>query len=294
MKKVVLGLIFFSLLVAPSLSFAGVCYRGDCIVGSFDQTPISYSVRGQGEVTLVFIHGWSCDARYWSAQVPYFAPRYQVVTVDLAGHGHSGSSRAHYTMGAFGEDVKAVVDDLGARRVILIGHSMGGTVAAQAAVLLKERVIGIIGVDTLQNVEPEVTQEKADEMYKPFTVDFRPAAEGFVRGMFPEGADPKLVDWVAADMSSAPPEVATSAMRDLFGGFVAGSNAGLFEQISAPVVCVNARQWPTDEEANRRHMKSFAVTYLDGVGHFLMMEKPEEFNPALEAAVARIVGQGGK
>jgi len=53
--------------------------------------------------------------------------------LDLAGHGHSGTSRPQYAMSSFGEDVRAVVEATGSRRVILIGHPMGGSVIAEAA-----------------------------------------------------------------------------------------------------------------------------------------------------------------
>jgi len=94
---------------------------------SKDGTPISYEIYGNGEPILVFIHGWNCDARYWRAQVPYFSKAHRVITLDLAGHGHSGMNRSTYTMKAFGEDVQAVMEATGSGRVILIGHSMGGS-----------------------------------------------------------------------------------------------------------------------------------------------------------------------
>ncbi len=77
------------------------------------------------------MHGWSCDARYWRSQVPAFSRNHRVIVPDLAGHGHSGTSRTKYTMNAFGEDVQAVIQAAGSRRVILIGHSMGGSVIAE-------------------------------------------------------------------------------------------------------------------------------------------------------------------
>ena len=76
---------------------------------SKDGTPLAYEVFGAGGPTLVFVHGWSCDSRYWRAQVPVFSKNYRVVTMDLAGHGNSGMSRTKYPMTAFGQDVKAVV-----------------------------------------------------------------------------------------------------------------------------------------------------------------------------------------
>jgi pimeloyl-ACP methyl ester carboxylesterase len=131
---------------------------------SKDSTPISYEVYGAGEPTLVFVHGWSCDARYWKEQVPYFSRNYRVVTLDLAGHGHSGTARMHYTMKAFGEDVQAVTEATGGIKVILIGHSMGGSVIAEAARLMPGRVIGLIGIDTLENIEYPMTREALKKM----------------------------------------------------------------------------------------------------------------------------------
>jgi len=77
-----------------------------------------HEVRGEGEPALVFIHGWCCDRTYWEAQLPYFAQKYKVVTIDLAGHGESGLDRKAWTMKAFGEDVAAVVEKLGFYKTI--------------------------------------------------------------------------------------------------------------------------------------------------------------------------------
>ena len=137
------------------------------VVKSADGVPISYEVYGSGEPTLVFVHGWNCDARYWREQIPFFSKKHRVVVLDLAGHGHSGLSRTKYTMAAFGEDVKAAAETAGAGRVILIGHSMGGSVIAEAARLMPARVIGLIGVDTLENVEYPLTQEEFLKMTAP-------------------------------------------------------------------------------------------------------------------------------
>jgi pimeloyl-ACP methyl ester carboxylesterase len=278
--------ICFFVLASPV--FAAACYKGACVADSEDKTPISYSVYGKGEVTLVFIHGWSCDSRYWREQTPVFSRKYQVVTIDLAGHGNSGSMRHDYTRQAFARDVKAVIDAIGARRVILIGHSMGGTIAAGAAVLMPDRVIGIIPVDTIQNVEPTMTRAQIDEMFGPFSVDFRSAAVAFAKSMFVDGADPKLVDWVAADMSSAPPQVGMSIFDDMFNDYLRGGEAKLLEEVKVPVRCINARLWPTDEAANRRHIQSYSVVYMEDVGHFLMLEKPKEFNKLLDEAIRNI------
>lgn len=95
------------------------------VVFSKDGTPISYEVCGAGKPTLVFVYGWSCDALYWRAQVPYFSKNHRVVTLDIAGHSHSGMTRTRHTMSAFGEDVQAITDATNSQKVILIGNSVG-------------------------------------------------------------------------------------------------------------------------------------------------------------------------
>jgi pimeloyl-ACP methyl ester carboxylesterase len=261
---------------------------------SDDGTQVSYEVYGKGDPALVFVHGWSCDARYWRAQVPYFEKKYKVVTVDLAGHGHSGSGRGRYTMKAFGEDVAAVVKATDARKVILIGHSMGGIVIAEAARVMPDLVLGLIGVDTLQNIEYPLTREELENMTAPLKQDFQAGCRAFVQSMMLPAKDPRLSEWIVADMSAARPDTALSAMNEMMALYISGDAARLFDSVRLPVVCVNADLWPENPEANRRHMLSYETITIKGADHFLMMNRPGEFNPALEKAVKKIAGMGKK
>lgn len=259
------------------------------VVKSADGVPISYEVYGSGEPTLVFVHGWNCDARYWREQIPFFSKKHRVVVLDLAGHGHSGLSRTKYTMAAFGEDVKAAAETAGAGRVILIGHSMGGSVIAEAARLMPARVIGLIGVDTLENVEYPLTQEEFVKMTAPLREDFQAGSRGFVGQMLSTNTDAQLREWILSDMSAASPAVAMSAMDEMMGQFISGEAAKVFEQVRVPVMSVNGSLWPINYEANRRHMLSYDAIVLTNADHFLMMNRPAEFNAALEEAVERLL-----
>ena len=71
--------------------------------------------------------------------------------------------------------------------------------------------------------------------------------------------------------------------------YITGEAARIFEKIHSPVMTVNGDLWPINYEANRRHMFSFDAIVLKGADHFLMMNRPEEFNPALEKAIQRIL-----
>lgn len=89
---------------------------------SADQVAIQYETAGRGEPALVFVHCWTCNRGNWSRQAEYFAKHHQVVRLDLAGHGASGRERKDYAITAFAADVVTVVEKLGLKKVVLIGH----------------------------------------------------------------------------------------------------------------------------------------------------------------------------
>ncbi len=281
-------------LALSALAPAGAGAQWPRITLSADGVPISYEVHGDGEPTLVFVHGWSCDARYWGAQVPYFSMRNRVITLDLAGHGHSGLGRSRYTMESFGEDVAAVVEAAGAERAILIGHSMGGSVIACAARVLPGRVSGLIGVDTLENVGYVMTPEEREAMLAPFRENFPAETARFAGEMLSPAVERSLREWIASDMASAPPWVAVSAMEEMTSQYVTGEAARVFAEVRLPVVSVNADKWPVDFKANREHMLSYEAIVIADADHFLMMTRPEEFNEALERAIGMILWEAGK
>lgn len=264
------------------------------MVESADGTPISYEVHGAGNPTLVFVHGWSCDARYWRAQVPYFSDNHQVITIDLGGHGHSGLGRETYTMEAFGQDIHAVVQAAGSEQVILIGHSMGGPVSVAASRLMPDKVVGIVGVDTFQDVTRELTEEEFEAWMAPLKTDFREGAGQFVPQMFIDATDAALRDWVVADMSAAPPNVAVSAMEQMLLDVLSGEAVAVFEGMEVPIMAINSDLWPTNIEGNRQHMHSFEAMILEGTDHFLHMVEPDAFNRKLKLAIRKVAKSGGQ
>jgi pimeloyl-ACP methyl ester carboxylesterase len=260
-------------------------------VQSFDGETITYNVYGSGDVTLVFVHGWSCDSRYWREQVPIFAREYRVVTMDLAGHGNSSMGRKIYSVESFGQDVKAVIEAVNAKKVIVIGHSFGGEIVATAASMEQKKVIGIIGVDTLQNVEEWYSREEASKLIgiDGFKKDFKASVKTFVEQMMGKGIDPELKKWIIDDMSSAPPDIAISALEEYTGTIADKKMISVFKEVKTPVRCINADLWPTKPEANRKYMQSFDVSIMKGAGHFLMLERPDEFNKLLNRSIKEII-----
>lgn len=255
-------------------------------VASPDGVRIAYSVAGSGDVTVVLVHGWSCDRSYWDHQVEALAQRYRVVRVDLAGHGESGLGRQSYTTRAFAKDVAAVVDAVGPARVVLVGHSMGGPVCVETARILPDRVVGVIGIDTLQRPTFGLTADQIRGVVAPFHADFPGQTDTFVRSMFTADADSVLVARIASDMAAAPPAVAISALSE----HLAHDLAPALAELDLPIRCLNADKWPTDVQAWADYAGGFEVEIMPGVGHFLMIEKPDEFNRRLIAIIDNLAG----
>ncbi|HZN00030.1 MAG TPA: alpha/beta hydrolase, partial [Pyrinomonadaceae bacterium] len=108
--RMFLGILLFLSLIAP--------FPQSDRVNASDGVPIHYTVQGKGEPALVFIHCWSCDGNLWENQVPEFAKKHRVVTIDLPGHGQSGQGRKTWSIESYGDDVKTVVTKLDLKRVV--------------------------------------------------------------------------------------------------------------------------------------------------------------------------------
>ena len=250
----------------------------DATIASSDGVPIRYHSEGRGEPALVFIHGWACDRSHWTEQVERFGAERQVITLDLAGHGESGRDRKSWTIESLGEDVRAVVIALDVRRVVLIGHSLGGAVALEAASRMPERVVAVIGIDTFHNVDRRVNPSMARTLVERWENDFPGTAKQFVDAMLPTTGDPAIRQRLEDEFAGAPPEIALALLR-------AGTEydqAAAFERVHAPIRAINTTL-PSDEAAGRKHSADFAIVDLSTLklGHFPMLTAPQLFDQKL-------------
>lgn len=100
---------------------------------------------------LLALHGWLDNAGSFDALAPLLAERWQVVALDLRGHGRS----AHIAAGAwyhyldYFDELRAVLDHFGWARADLLGHSLGGTLASVFAALYPERVGDLLLIEAL-------------------------------------------------------------------------------------------------------------------------------------------------
>ena len=242
---------------------------------------IHYVTAGQGNRTIVFIHGWSCNLGFWREQISILADKARLILIDLPGHGQSDQPRANYTMDFFAEAVLAVLRDAKVDKATFIGHSMGGAVIARVHHHAPEKIAALVSVDGLL-CRLSGTPEEGRALVGGFaSPHYREHAAGFISTFFPIPGSDKLRDRVAAEMLATPQHV-------MLGGMLAMLSPDqpdwILQKVNAPVIVINIRSaWWSDAYENYVRSLTPQSDYVtvDGVGHFLMLEKPAEFNAIL-------------
>lgn len=267
----------------PGMPEAGVT-DGEAV--SADGARISYEVRGTGDPALVLVHGWANTREIWGIHPETLSRTQRVVALDLAGHGQSGAERRDWTMDAFGEDVVAVVDQLGLDGVVLVGFSMGAIAVVEAAERLGDRVLGLVFIDMFQDPNVWMSDDEATQ----FTASMRAgwSDTAFIRAFaFTPDAPDSLVAYVMAMMPQPPPE-------HLFTVFESASEwmksefRPTLRDIDRPMAAINTSLVPTNLEAWRSYAPSFTVDVIEGVGHAgILLRHVDEFDSRLRAIVDR-------
>jgi pimeloyl-ACP methyl ester carboxylesterase len=243
---------------------------------SADGIPIHYKLYGKGDISLVFVHDWCTNMKYWDKQIPSFGVNFKVVTLDLTGHGQSGTSRTEWTMEAFGQDVAAVVEKCDLQNVVLVGHGMGGPVILEAAKLIPDRAIGLVGADSFSDLYMKGLDEaKIPLAMKPYQENYQEQIREHVRlSWFSPKSDHDLMSKIILDMIKTPKGVALGALEELQRYDATES----FKQVRLDVRVVQTTHQDVSYEVTQTHAKSIWVEYLDGLGHFIMLEDPQAIN----------------
>lgn len=260
----------------------------DCAVSS-DGVRIAFSTQGTADPALVFIHGGLANREFWRYQAGGLSSRYRIVRLDLAGHGESGRDRQVWSIPHFGEDVAAVVRLLGLTHVVLIGNSLGGPVALEAAARLRLDTLGVVGVDTLHDITQVMEEGAARARADAFAKDPVGSCRAMVDMLFHPGQHLEVRAWAEREMLKTPAEV-TVPMLASFAGY---SMPEAVRRADVPLRAINGDLWPTDIARNRTIAPDFDAVIMAGAGHYPMLERPEEFNRLLEQMVTRLAGRAG-
>jgi pimeloyl-ACP methyl ester carboxylesterase len=167
------------------------------------------------------------------------------------------------------------------KRVILVGHSMGGPVALAAAHRMPGKVVAAIGVDTLLNAETKLPEEASKKFVAAFETDFKGTMRAGLSGLLHAKVDPDLKKWLVARAEAQDEKMAIGLMREMMGL----DTKALLKNAKVPVRCINSgggyQFFTLTAVAVNKKYADYDAVIIESVGHYPMLEKPAEFNDKL-------------
>lgn len=253
---------------------------------TLNHTSIYYESTGQGD-PLLLIHGLGSSGRDWELQIPHFAERYQVITVDIRGHGQSGKPPGPYSVHQFAEDVAALLEALAIAPAHVVGISMGGMIAFQLAV----NHPALVRTLTIVNSGPELvvrTWRDRVQVWQRFAIvrllGMRKMGEVLSKRLLPRDTDDEaekrrifVERWAEND---------PRAYRDAMSALIGWSVSDQLHTLTMPILVVAADQDYTPvaaKEAYITHLPTARLVVVPDSHHALPVEQPDAFNRVLAA-----------
>lgn len=168
----------------------------------FKNTSISYSDTGKG-TAIVLLHGFLENQSMWDNYIATFSKRNRVVTIDLLGHGATECLGYVHSMEDNADAVHAVLTELRIRKVILVGHSMGGYVALAFAELYPEKVKGLVLLNSTARADSEERKVNRDRAIKAVKQSFINFISLSIANLFSEENRERLVNEIESVKNKA-------------------------------------------------------------------------------------------
>jgi pimeloyl-ACP methyl ester carboxylesterase len=249
-------------------------------VAWLDGKKIFYMNYGQGSEALVLIHGWTQNIDAWRDQIPELARRSRLIAIDLPGHGESDKPKTKYSMDYFARAIEAVMRDAKVNRAVLVGHSMGTPVAREFYRKYPDKTLAIVIVDGALKPfgDAKMMNGLIEGLRGP---NYKQTIQQMFSGLSGPSLAPEIKDRISEATANTPQYVLVSAMEGMADPSIWGD-----DKINVPVLAIMAKNPfypPNLETMTRTLVPNLEYHMWEGVGHFLMMEKPEEFNATLIA-----------
>ena len=238
---------------------------------------------GAGGVPVLFVHSLAGNTRQWAAQLAHLRPGRRAVALDARGHGRSGPpTDADYSIPSLAADVWAVADALGLERVVLVGHSMGGTVAIACAAARPERTAGLLLVD------PNGDQRRLPaDMIAGFQAALEsPAYTETIRTHWHQitaGGNPDVRAMVVRDLEGTP----RTAVVEIFRALSAFDPLPALARYTGPRLSLITALNETPIGLHRL-VTDLPHRLVPGTGHWMQMDRPDVFNLLLDEFLAGV------
>lgn len=247
-----------------------------------------YETHGEGQ-PLLFIHGLGSSSRDWEFQVPAFSISYQVITFDLRGHGQSDKPSGPYSMAMFAADTAGLLRALAIDQAHVVGLSLGGGIAFQLAVEAPQIVKTLVIVNSAPELVVRSFRDQLAVWQRLAIVrllGMRKMGEVLSKRLFVKPEYTQLRETFVARWAENDQRAYLDAMRAMIGWSVTAQ----LGTIRCPTLIISADQDYTPlslKEAYTAKIPNAQLVTISDSHHALPVEKPREFNQALEKFLAK-------
>jgi pimeloyl-ACP methyl ester carboxylesterase len=248
---------------------------------------LAFDDAGQVAPSLVLLHCWGGDRSYLAPQFDYFQTTHRVVSMDLRGHGESDKPDQVYTIEGFADDAAWLCAQLGVIRPVLVGHSMGGSIALELAASHPDlSPAAVVILEALVVAPPPLIHQ-----FKPVLEGVRSPAYRQVMCQFMDqlfGPYYPSADKVRRleQLSANPQKPLVSALESV----LAYDSDAAANKCKLPILYVSSGPWYTDVDRFRKLCPQLVTAQTVGAGHYFPLEVPEQVNPI----IARFIEVYGK
>lgn len=241
---------------------------------------LAYDRRGMG-TPLVLLHGYPLDHHLWDDVAPLLEDTFDLILPDLRGFGASTTVDSFYAMEDFASDIAGLLDQLGIRKAVIAGHSMGGYVALAFARLYPERVLGLGLVASQAAADPP---DRKEARYKSATEVAEHGIASVVETMTPKfTTDKRLQDFARRSMERQQPAAYIGALKAMAERV---DSTPLLSSFLFPVVLIHGDADVLIPIDRAREVKSVLphahLVEISSAGHMPMMENKQETAKALK------------
>lgn len=248
-------------------------------------------ISGKSDTALLFVHGAFIDMGYWQSQVDFFKSKYKVIVLDLPGHGKSGKNRTVWSIQEYGKDVCEVIKQLKLQNIILIGHSMGGSIILEVTEQCPASIVGFVGVDNFKNAGatiPSDMQEQIDQLMDMLNQDFASTSELFARSALLSPNTPGLItNRVAADFKKMDKAIGIEVIKSAFES--SNRERDLLNKLKFKLNLINVDYYPTNNLLLQQNAYSgYEIFKVQGTSHYPMIENSDAFNETLQTIISSV------
>lgn len=230
---------------------------------------------GKRDLPVVLLHSLAGNSTHWSNQLEHLRRTRRVVALDLRGHGRSERPRnGDYTIAGMAGDVAAVVDTLGLEMFVLVGHSMSGGVALAYAGAHPDRVAGLVLLDPIGDGK-QIPAAEAKAYLGGFETNYDSTSQGYWTTV--AGPDSAIQKRLLADLEATPQEAVVQVLRDI----MQFDPHPALARYSGPKLSIVT---PHNDMPSSLHRlgKGFPHHMVEGTGHWIQLDKPDEVNRLLD------------